>query len=520
MAFLPQGQQQQDQNQPGAQNQIPVIPSLAGSGGPSASQTGGTTNTASPAGAPSSPWQNVTSYLQANAGQAGNVADVLAGNLTNQYNTAHQGIQDAQQNFGQQIESGRVPLNQQMAQQAAQTPGSFAQDPNNVAAFQKMWNANYGGPQSFSGSKDYSGIQGQVQKAQTNAGLVNKGTPGLMTLLQQAESAQGRNPTQGVTALDSLLLQEAPENFTKINAAAKPFGGLTDYLSSTQQGLDTQATNAAQEATTTKNTLQNQFLGPNGVIPSWQNREAGQLQDLSKQATGYNQSLNDLLAGLNGGQGLSADQLGQLGVTQGSFGGGWNADQMKSLLGQGGVFPGLLGLGALPMNPGYMAQFYSQPNQVAQPTLANVSNPQEYADAQALNQLVGFDTGLAQAPQDYSIPQGHGGFDVGGATSALSNEMRGAGNINLSPDQASQWNNYYDLLTHGYVPSTDPSRQPVAPPPEPTPTGPDPNVPTSPSPGPGYVWNPTFGIWQDMGGSSGGGGGGGGGTNTFARPIG
>lgn len=481
MAFLPQGQQnQQDPNQ--QQNQIPavpVIPSLQGTSGPSASQSGGTgvTNTASPAGAPSTPWQNVTSYLQANAGQAGSVADIIAGRLQGQYNEANQGIQNAQQNFGSQIEAGRVPYDQQVAQQAMQSPSAFSQNPQNIAAFQKMYNANYAGPQSFSGSQDYSNLQSNVQNAQKQAGLVNKGTPGIMTLLQQAEAANGRNPTQGITSLDALLLQEAPENFGKINAAAQPFSNLTNYLSSTQQGLDTAAQNAAQEAAQTKQQLQNQFVGPGGVVPQWQNREAAQLQDLSKQATGYNQSINDILGSLNAGKGLTPEQLSALTVTP-SFGGGWSPEQMAKLAGQNGFFSQVLANGVVPVGPGMLAQYYNAPEMLGQPTLANVSSPEEYADAQALNQMLGYDTGLAVSPSGYQMPTGRGGFDVGQAVNDLSASFRNVTG-GVPTDRVAEFNRLLDLLSHGFnePTSAEPTPQPLPPPPtEPEPYVPPPNA--------------------------------------------
>lgn len=487
MAFLPQGQnQQQDQNQQGTQNQIPVIPSLQGSGGPTASQTGGTTNTASPASSPSTPWQNVSSYLQANAGQAGSVANVLAGNLTNQYNTANQAIGNENQNFGQQIQSGRVPLNQSMADQAAATPGSFVQDPNNVAAFQKMWNANYSGPQNFSQSNDYSNLQSQVQNAQTNAGLVNQGTKGLMTLLQQAESAQGKNPTQGITALDSLLLQEDPSNFSTIANAAAPFSGLTNYLSSTQQGLDTQAQQAASEAANTKNTLQNQFLGPNGVVQNMTNQQNAALQDLSKQATTYDNSITDVINRLNTGQPLTDQQiysLDQSGMLYALLsGGGVNAKTGQPLNAppsNSGLFQQALNLGIPTIGPTSMSQYFTPDNQIAQPTLANVTSPQQYADEQALNQLIGAGTVQENAPADYSIPTGIGQFDSQAAAQGLYNASSYPNVSSWVIANPSQQNGYLDLmhqlgallgtpfpgLPTGPTPITDPNNPPINNPP-------------------------------------------------------
>lgn len=416
MAFLPNQQdpnQQQQGQQQGQIPQVPLIPTLQGTSGPSASQSSGTgvTNTATPGGAPSSPWQNVSSYLAANSGQAGSVADVLAGNLTSQYNTANQGIQGAQQNFGQQIESARIPYNQQVADAAKASPSGFAQDPNNVAAFQKMYNATYGGPQDFSHTQNYSDLAGQVQKAQGQAALVNQGTPGLMTLLQQAETQGGKTPTQGVTALDSLLLQENPSNFGKINAAAQPFAGLTDYLASTQKGLDTSAQQAAQEAAATQQNLQNQYVGPGGVIPSFTDRLNTSLQGAQKQSQDYNSMISNIISELGGGQRLSPTEEFNLDPS-GYYGASYGALQMAN------QYPGI--------QPGMLAQYYQQPPQMAQtPSLSNVANPQDFADAAALAQLTGQPNPLGgyQPGPAYKTPTGYGSFQGQDALNAILGQL-------------------------------------------------------------------------------------------------
>ncbi len=479
MAFLPQNQDQ-EQQQGQQQNQVPVIPSLQGTSGPSVSQSGGTgaTNTASPGAAPSSPWQNVTSYLQANAGQAGNVADTIAGNLQGQYNTANQGIQQANQNFGQQIEQARVPLNADMASQAAQNPSQFAQDPNNVAAFQKMYNAQYSGPQDFSHSQDYSNLQSQVQAAQKQAGLVNQGTPGLMTLLQQAESSGGKNPTQGITALDSLLMQEDPTNFGKLSAAAQPFSGLTDYLGQTQQGLDTSAQKAAQEAAQTQASLQGQFTGPNGVVPTFQNNINQSLQGASKQATDYNQKIADIMGKLNSGQALSYEETSAIDPS--------GTLQTLNPYGQSsGVFQSMLANGFPGVAPGMLAQFYNAPQQLAQPGLENTMTPQQFADAQALNQMVGPNSvGVPQQlGRQFQVPQSVGSFQSQPALQSLYDTLQGDQSAlpQMSSQQLSAYLSDMQALSSYLGLGSAYQGPPIAPtpPPEPPPAALQPPVPPS-----------------------------------------
>lgn len=400
MAYLPDQDEEQNQNQSGT---TPNIPSFQGTAGPTVSQSSGTSAPSSPGAAPTSPWQNITNYLGANTGQAGQVADVLAGNLQNTYNTANQAIGQTQTDYAQRIEGARNPYNQDLATRAAASPTSVAGNANDAAAFKKMYSGAYQGPQNFSGSSEYSNLVSQVEKGQKQAALLNQGTPGLMTLLQQSEAANGRSPSQGVTALDSLLLQEAPENFARLTAAASPFAGLTDYLSTTQRGLDTAAQNAAKEAAETGSKLQSAFIGPKGIAPTFQDTLNQSLQSASKQATDYNTQITTILNKLNNGQPLTQaeaykiDPEGTL-QTINPYGTG------------GGVFGNMLEQGFV--GPSILAQYYNTPGQVAQPMLENVMTPEQLADAKALNQLLGDETISApdQLGNAFSVPETVGSF--------------------------------------------------------------------------------------------------------------
>ncbi len=460
MAYLP-NQDQQTQSQGG-------IPTLQGSGGPSVSAGSGRSGPASsPGAAPSTPWSNISSYLTANAGQAGKVADTLAGNLTNQYNTANQQIGQAAQGYGQQIESNRVPLDQSLAQRAASTPSQLVQNPNDVAAFQKMYNAQYKGPQDFSSSDDYSELVSGVEKAQKNAALVNQGTPGIQTLLQQAESAQGRNPTQGITALDTLLLQEAPENFGKIAEAAKPFSGLSDYLGSTQKGLDTAAQNAAKEAAQTQSTLQNQFIGPGGVAPTLQNQFNQSLQTASGQAKTYNDTIASIINSLNANQNLTQQQYHDVdpsGILQ----------TLTNPGGGSGIFDQMVATGMPGISPNMLTQFYNAPDQVAQPGLENVLTPEQFANAQALNQLIGQDVvGVPQQlGKQFSAPTGYGDFRGHDALQSLLDTLVADESYlpQMSPEQQSAYmlqrqalGSYLGLPSTYQGPPIQPSGTPVSP---------------------------------------------------------
>lgn len=355
MAFLPdqQDQTQQQNQQQGQVPTVPQIPTLQGTSGPTASGSQGTgvTNTASPGAAPSSPWQNITSYLSANAGQAGNVAGKIAQNLTDQYNQTSGDIGKANDTYQGKISAGAVPDNQALLSQLQASPSQFVADPNNVTQFQNQLNANYTGPQDFSHTPDFSNLQNEVLNAQTQAGLANQGNSGLMTLLGQAE----QNPTQGVKALDALLMQENPANFQMIQGAAQPFGGLTDYLNTTQTNLDTAAQQAAANTATAKANAANALSTTEG---NFQNAIANEMSGAGKQFAANQQAYQDYLNSMAGQRAIGA---------------------IESDMEQ--VVPQLNGM--LPVFND------TQTGMPITPTLGTVATPDDFATAAALSQLAG-----------------------------------------------------------------------------------------------------------------------------------
>lgn len=246
MSFLPIRQENdeaptgQTTNAPGTDTEAP--PETGGSVGEEATGApakGSATGTPTQFGSSAS---KLGDYLSANAPQIGQQADTLAGNLNTQYGTLNQGITDAANQFQSQVQGGYAAPNQALVGQAMADPSGFAADPNNVKAFQAQYNNAYTGPQNFEGSGGYADIQNQVGQAVQQGGLLGT-QAGLQSYLQ----GQGKNPTQAMSTLDSLLLRGNPEGQAKINAAAGQFGNLTGQLGTAAAGAN-QSVQDAQKA--------------------------------------------------------------------------------------------------------------------------------------------------------------------------------------------------------------------------------------------------------------------------------
>lgn len=272
---------EQDPNQQQAQAgaAVPTTSSAPGSG-PGTQTKGGT-----PQSTPSQPFQNLQAYLTANQPQVSAQADKISGNLNNQYGSVKNDINAAQGDFENQVQSGYAKPNDQVVNQAASNPTSFANDPNNVKAFQSLYNDTYSGPSNgFETTGTYSDLNAKANKATSDANLV-KTVPGLQTYFQ----GQNPNATKGGNILDATLLSGSPEAYKNVVGAANKFSDLPTYLNAAATTENQNVTNAQQQAAQIAQDTQNKFTGTGGVIPTAQT-------DLANRVTQAQQGETDSAA--------------------------------------------------------------------------------------------------------------------------------------------------------------------------------------------------------------------------------
>jgi len=220
-------------------------------------------------------YTDVSSYLNANQAGSQQLAGQVANNLTNDYNSTTGVINGSANNTINLVNAGYTPENDQLVQQAAANPSSFvASNPNNVAGFQAQLNDTYSGPSSWaditnpdgSVTPGYGTLQGNVSNAQQEGSLVN--TPGGNNVL--AQDVEGNNTSQGINQLDALLLGSDPNAQATVQAASAPFAGLNTYLNSQNSAVGTDINNATAGAAGAASNANNAFLGPSGVVPTWE----------------------------------------------------------------------------------------------------------------------------------------------------------------------------------------------------------------------------------------------------------
>jgi len=256
---------------------------------------------------------DVSSYLSQNQPQAQRLASNIGQNVVQAGNQARQAVGNTQNTFNQQLQTSRVPYNQDLANRAATDPRSFYRqatptppqptgnrkmkginyltrsgggggegrfknlmpaltqvqqplvdvnspiNPEDVAAFQRMRDAEYKGPMDLTGIEGYQEAVGQGANA---AGLTDKlgNEIGIQDLLATL-TGRSANP------LDQALLgggnaQGILQNSGKENADVPGMAKLAN------ENAMTQATDAQTEANTTRENIDKSIYGPEGALPT------------------------------------------------------------------------------------------------------------------------------------------------------------------------------------------------------------------------------------------------------------
>ncbi len=488
MAFVNSPLPQEEQNQFSGQGQTtpnplqnlpPQAGGSAGQGGNGAPSGGGTPGVGTPTQFGSNA-SKLSDYLTANQDQVQGMANQIAGNIGTQYNTVKGGIDQAGQQFGQQVQNSYTPNDPTLLQQVKDNPVQAASNPGNVSSFQKLLNDTYSGPSSFEGSQQYGGVQQKVTDAMQQAKLL--GTyPGLSAYLQ---SNVETNPTPGQNTLDTALLQSSQPAFQTVQSAAAPFAGLQDYLTQLSGSQNQMVQRAQQEAPAAQQAAQSTLQGL--TQPLIQNLNTG-YQTAFDKAQQYNTGLNNVAQkiGNSNFSGLTPDEQKMI---------GYNPALTQFMQ----DYPTILPAQAA-QNPINFSQYFTQGDQAKTPTPANTVTPDQLAQYQALTTLSG------NAPQglNFQLPQElQGPVGLGGQLPAYNNQQAG---------QAIQqsYQNIYDQLRNNNWGSVSPAdRQKIEGymtslnkflsngQPSPQPTSPEP-PPGSPGDlGSGFHWDPDTGSWQ------------------------
>ena len=349
-------------------------------------------------------------YLSANAPQITDQAGKITNDLNQQYGNVSQGITNAANQFGQQVQGGYAASNPDLISQAMQNPSDFASNPGNVQAFQGQYNNTYTGPLSFEGTTPYSDIQNQVNQAVQQGNLLGT-TSGLQSYLQ----GQGTNPSQASATLDTLLLQGNPQAQATIQNAAGQLGNLTGQLQTATQGADQSVIDAQNAAQASQAYAQGQF---NPYVQNFGQTLGNELASAQGVYTNQLANQNAIQQILNNNGTLTPDMAAAIKIDPTAY---------TNLVNEINQYSGVYGSSPVGSLGNYLT--VGNAGQGGPPTLSNTASSQEYATAQALSQLLGqgYQNPLNQAniAQAGTANQGYqpGTFNLGQAKTDVTNKF-------------------------------------------------------------------------------------------------
>jgi len=358
-----------------------AVASIGGGGSPAASGGG-----AAPAGGQ---FGSLNQYLTANQGQATPLAGQLVSGIGQQYKGLQGQNTSTINDINSQVSAGSAPsqdaANATIAQESA-NPASFASTPSNVASFQGLLNASYGGPASAEGTTGYTKQQSNINNAIAAGQSATTTEAGRENLLSQNEAA----PTTGVTALNSAILSQDPTALGNVESAYKPFSNLLTGLSSGASAADQQIASqqaiAGQDAAASNAAINSQInalnTGVTGALTTAQQNAATQNAQVKKDLAAGTPTTSDLAA-----LGMNSDQWNALSSADKAAA---TSNYVTSANGQWGAQSG-----TTTMDP---TKFLTQQDPNTAFTAANVATPEQYQQAQAYQSLLsGLNTGAPAA---------------------------------------------------------------------------------------------------------------------------
>jgi len=332
-------------------------------------------------------FRNVSEYINQNKNQSQGLADRAAGAITNKIDTAKSNINNSATSFQDQVQQNTVNLNQDVADRAAQDAYQFSQNQGDVDQFKNMYAGQYKGPQSFEGQDNYQDILSGVNQAKDYAKLADNES-GRTEILKSLQ--QNNTKSNGMAALDNLLLQTNQGASDTLKSAASGAFSLDDFLQSISGQQNQNVQNARDTSQQTAQGLQERFQGQGGVYDQFVGGLDQRVTDARTRADATTQSILDQLA--NGT--ISPDQASYLGLDEQQLAGATGQIDRLNYLNDFFGDKGLLGeeYRGTDLSP------YASRNSTSEAALSrqNVGTQDDFMKLQALSDLLGTDNNVLQ----------------------------------------------------------------------------------------------------------------------------
>lgn len=293
MAFIQSTPDDEEQKE----GQAPVIPGAGGGGAGVGGRVAGAgeVTLAEPGGqqAPTTEVVDTASYLAANRPQAESLAGFVGGKLQEEQTGLQKDIGEKIGGFKSEVESARIPFDEELIQRAALDPSKFVQEegPEGVEQFTRQRTAEYKGPGALDEQDYFPGLENRLRGVERRPGQVET-ERGREALLFEI----GESPTQGQVTLDQLLLGANPAARRKLSESVQPVPGLRREFETRSGEAREARKGAVGEAEKARQAVQERFYGEGGVVPSFQQGLEQRLGETRAQQTARAEAaLQDLM---------------------------------------------------------------------------------------------------------------------------------------------------------------------------------------------------------------------------------
>lgn len=416
----PDGNLQEQQEQ---DSQVMDLSGSAGAGGSGATvagtmagQASGPVNTSSGQG-----FTDINKYLALNQPQANELGQNVAGGIDETTGEATTALTTGEQEFADALSSAHPGMTEQEINDLAQNPAnlaSFVQDPTNVERFVSTAAGEYTGPGAFSDVGSYADLVASVSGA-AQKGEQSTTQGGKQELIRDVYKKPER-ANAGMLGLDYALVEQSPEGIGAINESGEAASAVTDRLEGIQEAAGESILAERQNVTDRAGDIQNQFMGEGGVYRNLRNSINDRLEATQASAIGATDDARnymdinwllgqDIIEGTPVAEGSTYENwafdpskvqisdlaLQNLGISKDQYVDliqkQVNARNSRSIWDSPGEKMGYPGIPGVTVGEGPLQDFndylsYGQPTDI---TAGNVATSEEYAIADALNQLFG-----------------------------------------------------------------------------------------------------------------------------------
>lgn len=250
---------------------------------------------------------NLQQYLDTNQPQATQLGQQLGGQIAQKSNDATSAINDASNNFRQQVDQNTVKLDPTLQNKAISDPANFVNSAD-FDKFSKILGGTYTGPTSLASTDLYAPTAQKVADA-TVSGQLADTSGGRMELLRERSASSPYS--NGGVSLDQMLVQNTDPARQAVEQGASTTRPLADNFTKAQGDL---ANTAANAVTASQQAAQDAKTGLINAQQSFRDQLTARVTAQQQEAAARQQAIQDALAAASAGIGAGSPAFNTVGA--------------------------------------------------------------------------------------------------------------------------------------------------------------------------------------------------------------